>query len=61
MRKFALILGSAMMLSQTAMAEAPDARGGLDKEQSKYEREMKLQRDRQHRHFHKELKYREKE
>ncbi len=55
MRKLALIIGSAIIFSQSAMAEAPYARGGLDKEQTKFEREAKLERDKQ---FRKQFKQR---
>jgi hypothetical protein len=49
MRKLAIILSSAMLFSQAAMAKEPYARCGFDKEQVKHEREAKLERDKQYR------------
>ncbi|MBO1927541.1 hypothetical protein J3998_08110 [Thiomicrorhabdus sp. 6S2-11] len=48
MKKLALILGSAVLFSQGAMAETSDARGGFDREQVKYERQAKIERDKKY-------------
>ena len=55
MRKLAIIIiDSAMLFSQAAMAKEPYARGGFDKEQVKHEREAKLER---HKHYRKDIKH----
>lgn len=45
MKKLAIIFSSAVLFSQGAIADPIDVRGGVDREQHKLEREMKLERD----------------
>lgn len=45
MKKLTFILSTALLVSQGALADPLDARGGFNKEQMKTDREHKLQRD----------------
>jgi len=45
MKKLAWILSSAVLISQGALADSKEMRGGLEREQVKLEREMKLEKD----------------
>ncbi|CAN8140659.1 conserved exported hypothetical protein [uncultured Thiomicrorhabdus sp.] len=45
MKKLAIIFSSAVLFSQGAFAEPTDVRGGVEREQHKLDRELKIERD----------------